>query len=140
MEIVAAVSGDHTADRVVTVADDLARAFDEELVVLHVLPRDRFERRKKERPDYYADVAAQDAANVADDVVDATLDDASNVTVKGLIGEPAAEVLEWARERDTRFIVVGGRRRTPAGKALFGSTTQSILLGAETPVVTVMHE
>jgi nucleotide-binding universal stress UspA family protein len=124
----------------VTVADDLARAFDEELVVLHVLPRDRFERRKKERPDYYADVAAQDAANVADDVVDATLDDASNVTVKGLIGEPAAEVLEWARERDARFIVVGGRRRTPAGKALFGSTTQSILLGAETPVVTVMHE
>ncbi|MFB6094932.1 MAG: universal stress protein, partial [Halodesulfurarchaeum sp.] len=47
-------------------------------------------------------------------------------------------VLEAAAEVDSRYIVIGGRRRSPAGKAIFGSTTQTLLLRAERPVLTVL--
>ena len=34
-------------------------------------------------------------------------------------------------------VVVGARRRSPIGKALLGSTAQSVVLGASSPVLVV---
>ena len=42
-----------------------------------------------------------------------------------------------ADEVDADMIVLGGRGRSPAGKALFGSTTQEVLLGSPCPVTFV---
>lgn len=50
-------------------------------------------------------------------------------------GDPADEVLSYASEADVNAICVGGRRRSPAGKALFGSVAQTIILGADRPVL-----
>lgn len=52
-------------------------------------------------------------------------------------GEPSAEVLAEARANDADVIVIGGKKRSPVGKALFGSTAQSILLEADRPVTFV---
>jgi nucleotide-binding universal stress UspA family protein len=49
--------------------------------------------------------------------------------------EPARSILETATDRDADLIVVAGRKRTPAGKALFGSVTQSIILDSDVPVL-----
>ncbi|UHQ95009.1 universal stress protein [Haloterrigena alkaliphila] len=38
-------------------------------------------------------------------------------------GDPAAEVLEHAAEHDVDLICLAGRKRSPTGKALFGSVT-----------------
>ncbi len=54
-------------------------------------------------------------------------------------GDPAERILEVAADRDVDMIAVAGRRRSPTGKALFGSVTQSVVLGADRPVV-VCHE
>lgn len=44
---------------------------------------------------------------------------------------PADAILQAAEENDAEIIVVGVRRRSPVGKALLGSTSQSILLDAD---------
>ena len=50
-------------------------------------------------------------------------------------GDPAESILELADEEDADLVVVGGRKRSPAGKALFGSVTQSVILNADRPVM-----
>jgi len=50
-------------------------------------------------------------------------------------GDPAKEVLRHAEEYDVDQICIGGQKRSPAGKALFGSVTQDVVLGAERPVL-----
>jgi len=52
-------------------------------------------------------------------------------------GEPAEEILTAADEISADRIVMCGRKKTPVGKVLFGSVTQSVLLNAETPVTVI---
>jgi nucleotide-binding universal stress UspA family protein len=50
-------------------------------------------------------------------------------------GDPANTIVELADELDVDAITVGSRKRTPTGKVLFGSVTQSVLLGTDRPVI-----
>ncbi|GAB3410250.1 hypothetical protein GCM10027435_00680 [Haloparvum alkalitolerans] len=56
-------------------------------------------------------------------------------TVLEASGDPAEELLEAAADHDADMIVIGGRRRSPAGKALFGSVAQTVILNADRPVL-----
>lgn len=50
-------------------------------------------------------------------------------------GDPADEILRLAGEHDVDQICIGGRKRSPTGKALFGSVTQDVILGTNRPVL-----
>lgn len=50
---------------------------------------------------------------------------------------PADDLAYLARETGAGLIVIGYRRRSPAGKALLGSDAQQILLNAPCPVLMV---
>ncbi|WP_049987481.1 universal stress protein [Halobellus rufus] len=50
-------------------------------------------------------------------------------------GSPSDEILRYADDLDVDQICVGGRKRSPAGKALFGSVTQDVILGTHRPVL-----
>lgn len=50
-------------------------------------------------------------------------------------GDPAEAILQTARDEDIDAIAIGGRSRSPAGKALFGSVAQTVILNADRPVV-----
>ncbi|OLZ39535.1 universal stress protein UspA [Natrinema saccharevitans] len=50
-------------------------------------------------------------------------------------GDTEDDILEEAAEYDVDSIVLGGRKRSPVGKALFGSTTQGVILRSDWPVV-----
>lgn len=64
------------------------------------------------------------------------LEDAGyDVEVHERSGNPAEEILDAGRELDADLICLGGRRRSAAGKVMFGSTAQSVLVDADRPVV-----
>ncbi len=138
MVIVAAISGSEQSRDIAARADELAQAFDEELHLVHVMEETEYTRivekqsntRETGTGSVEDNVAAQ-AADGLDEVISADYE------VIGRVGNPGKKVVEYAEEVNARYIVVGGRARSPVGKALFGSVTQSILLNTERPAVTV---
>lgn len=49
----------------------------------------------------------------------------------------AARILDLTGEVDAALLVIGARRRSPAGKFLLGSVTQTLILEADVPVLVV---
>lgn len=164
MAILAAVDGEAVPDRAVSVGYDLARAYGDELIVVHVMPQERFEEIQEStvqntKGTVLAPEADYDgpetttvenenaltidadgeprAETVARDVVGGTLEEHSDVSFQGRVGDPAQEILEEAERQKARHIVVGGQKRSPVGKAVFGSVAQTVILNADRPVTTV---
>lgn len=140
MAVLCAVDDDEFSDAVVSRAHELAEAFDDELVVLHVMTQERFDARSENQPEYYVDEGANDAANRAETIAERAIPDSDRIVPKGRVGTPDEEIIDAADRYEPRYLVLGGRKRSPVGKALFGSITQSVLLQVETPTVTIMHD
>jgi nucleotide-binding universal stress UspA family protein len=137
MVILAAVDGSDRSENVVSVGYDLAMQYDTKLQVLHVFKEDEAQSRIDTDSDYFLSDAEDDAEKVAATAARRSVDDLINVEPIGKVGEPTDVILKEAAERDPTFLVIGGRKRSPVGKALLGSVGQSILLSAECPVVSV---
>lgn len=69
--------------------------------------------------------AAQDVFEAAG--IESVLDETS--------GSPAERIVGYADGADVDVICLAGRSRTPAGKAVFGSVSQSVMLDSEIPVL-----
>lgn len=66
------------------------------------------------------------------------LDDAGvEYEVRGAVGDPSEAIFELAGDVDADRFVIGGSRRTPTDKAVFGSLSQTLLLEAPCPVTFV---
>lgn len=64
----------------------------------------------------------------------------ATVRPKRAHGEPAEEIIAEANSVNADYIAISGRKRSPSGKVIFGSVTQSVLLSAERPVIVTMSE
>ena len=50
-------------------------------------------------------------------------------------GTPSKSIVETADELDVDLISIAGRKRSKAGKAIFGSVSQEVVLGTDRPVL-----
>ncbi|MEF8783396.1 MAG: universal stress protein [Haloarculaceae archaeon] len=57
------------------------------------------------------------------------------VELEGSSGNPAETILRVAKREGADQIILAGRKRTPTGKVLFGSVTQSVILDSDRPVL-----
>lgn len=142
MTIVAAVDRSSRAPAAVAEAVELAAAYGDDVHVVHVLNRaDFLELERTSVDDTGQPVPMDRVRDVAREIAEETIEEAvADAEAIGLVGDPADEVLRHADEQDARFVVLAGRKRSPVGKAVFGSVAQDILLGADRPVVTVMAD
>lgn len=60
--------------------------------------------------------------------------------IAGRLGEHGDSIVAEAEDIDADMVFVGGRERSPAGKAVFGSTAQQVLLEAPCPVTFVRSD
>lgn len=138
--IVAAIDQSEDAQDVIAEGTRLADAFDVPLHVIHAVDSTEFaqlQRAHVSSTPEEADVLSRSevARERARELVGEGGDD--SLEVVGLDGEPADSIVEYADENDAQYVVLGGRDRSRAGKALFGSVTQSVILSLDRPVVVV---
>ena len=142
MVVVAAVDRSG-GERIVAEGRKTADAHGLSLHVVHTLSEADF--RDLERASYETSGTALDMEQIESVATTIAREATSNAGVEadevvGLVGKPSQRVIEYAADVDADYLVVGGRKRSSVGKVLFGSVTQSILLNADCPVVTVMEE
>lgn len=142
MPIVAAVDDSKRAATIIDEARGLADDLDEELHVVHVLERSELVSVLETEIEGQDVVDNHEVQAVGRNIVAEAIDDpdSADVTVTVRVGDPASEIESYAADLDARYVVIGGRQRSPTGKALFGSVTQDVLLNAPAPIVNVPIE
>lgn len=60
--------------------------------------------------------------------------------VRGAVGAHGESIVDLARDVDADRVVVGGRKRSPTGKAVFGSVAQEVMLSSPCPVTFVRSD
>jgi len=140
MVIVAAVDQSERGPGIVEEANELGEAFDEPVHVVHVLSRSQFvELERTSVSDTGKSIPTDDILDIAEDLAREAIDESNvdDATPVGLLGDPADEIISYGESNDARYLVIAGRKRSPVGKALFGSTVQSLMLNSDLPVVSL---
>ncbi|NHN42105.1 universal stress protein [Halorubellus sp. JP-L1] len=133
--------GPSDADRVdslSTAVTEVAEPTGANVVLLHVFADESFAdvRDQLDRSDASPTAAARRQKTVRE--LTAAFDDADvSYEVQGRVGEKSDAIVAVAEDVDADRVFVAGRARSPAGKAVFGSTAQSVMLTAPCPVTFV---
>lgn len=146
--VVLAVSGSekNRLDELADTAADIAGPTYGSVHVVHVHSETGFER-TLDHLDYDLesppdpDEVAERCTSVRDVTTrlkDPTREYGMTVTVHGSVSDDIGPaIVDTARDVDADRVIVGGRKRSPTGKATFGSTAQYVLLNAPCPVTFV---
>lgn len=131
--------------KLVDVALQLAEPTGAKLYIQHVFPQDEYDERIEQldiSPNAEAfgpsTLAARHEAirNPAGELSKRGID----YEIRGSIGAPDAEIVQTAENLEVDRVVIGGRSRSPTGKAMFGDHAQQVLLNAPCPVTYVRRE
>lgn len=141
----AVVDAEESTKALVREAGELAAAVGAELVLLHVTTNEEYEDRRQTMEDipdnrvrYSAKQALEGARQFADDIGHEVLDGVDvEYEAVGAVGDEQNQILKKAEEHDCDHLFIAGEKRSPAGKAIFGDLTQSVILNFDGPVTVV---
>jgi nucleotide-binding universal stress UspA family protein len=141
VETILVAIGPQDYDRVERLAEetvDIAGPTGADVVLAHAFTEEGFEKAQSNLrlDEATPDEVAERNATIRDleDVLDETDID---YTIRGAVGDPGETMVDLAGTCGADIVVVGGRERSPAGKAIFGSVAQSIMLEAPCPTLYV---
>ncbi|MES3517242.1 MAG: universal stress protein [Natronomonas sp.] len=139
MTIVACVDRSKDSSEVMIEAARLGEAFGEPVHVVHVLSREAFlSLQRTNVSDTGKAVPVKRVKEIATEIAAEAIGKADiEAEAVGLVGEPAEEIVNYADNHDVSYVIVGGKRRSAVGKAIFGSVAQSVLTESHQPVVVV---
>ncbi|MFC7077739.1 universal stress protein [Haloarcula halophila] len=147
LETILLAVGPNDKDRIDELADavtDIAGPAGSEVIVAHVFTDEEYEN-VVDRLEFES-VAEANPDQVADRHTTVRellkrLDDANlQTSVRGAVGNHGEQIVSLAESVGADLVVVGGRKRSPTGKAVFGSTAQEVMLSAPCPVTFVRGE
>lgn len=113
------------------VADLPAAAERVEAILMHVFTREESE----EIPEDLGRYKSADRVTSVRRARDRLEERGITVRLLDTSGRPARAILEAAEEYDVDSVVVGGRKRSTAEEAIFGSVSQRVIHGTDRPVV-----
>jgi nucleotide-binding universal stress UspA family protein len=138
MVIIAAIDRSDRAAKVISEAETLARAFDDTVhVVYAITPSEFVDLEQTSYNETGRALPMKDIKSYASEYAESVSDLEVEHESVGLVGPAADEVVRYAAEVSARYIIVASQKRSPTGKALFGSVAQSILLNSDCPVVSI---
>lgn len=129
------------AEKLARTAGDIAGPAGANVVLVHVFTDEEYEKtlanlRVDDPDETTPDEAARRHATIR--TIGDTLDAAAiDFEVQGAVGEHTESIVDVAEQAGADLVIVGGRRRSPTGKAVFGSTAQEVMLSAPCPVTFV---
>jgi len=140
MAIVAAIDRSERSTSVIKTANEFAEALDLPLHVVHVLSNSEFIELEESTMDRTGTVMEiEEVRNLARQISEeAAQESGIECTPVGRVGKASTEIVDYAEEVEARYLIVGPRKRSPSGKAIFGSTAQAIIREAPCPVVTII--
>lgn len=122
------------------VAVDLARRFGAQLTLLHAYPVPGYtfpDGSVVSSPRMLQELADQATRHLSDWQANARELGAPTVNIHTAVGEPAAEIVAWAKEQSVDLLVLGTHGRTGLEHALMGSVAERVVRRARCPVLTV---
>lgn len=144
LETVLLAVGPNDASRIEELAStvtDIAGPAGADVVVAHVFTDDEYET-VVDRLEFAA-VAEADPDEVADrhttvrELRELLAEADISTEVRGAVGDHGEEIVSLAGMTQADLVIVGGRKRSPTGKAVFGSVAQEVMLSAPCPVTFV---
>ncbi|MFB6133826.1 MAG: universal stress protein [Halanaeroarchaeum sp.] len=115
------------AKRQATYVTDLpCAAEDVDAVLAHSLTEE-----EQTAPDAMQSIDRVETVRTARDILEGA---GVDVDTRELSSPPADGIISLAGSEDFDEIVMGGRKRSPAEKAILGSATQTVVLNADVPV------
>lgn len=139
----AVVGPTETAKRLVREAGELAAGVDADLTLIYVADEEEYDNVREQLAEvtgqtYGIGQALEGARNYASDIGREVLSDVDiTYETTGLVGDRAETVLSEMDKRGCDHVFTTGKRRSPAGKALFGDDTQRLILDSEHPVTVI---
>lgn len=132
------------ADRLAQTAVDIAGPGRTTVVLLHVFTQEEYDSTTRNLGiDDTSKVTVDDVARrhgAIRSIARLFEDEGINYEIRGSIGTHGDEIVRVATDTDSDLVIVGGRERSPTGKAVFGSTAQEVMLSAPCPVTLVRSD